>query len=181
VSGGLSIVAAGRRSLKDGVSYVFSFGGHADLPRVLKYLCTGIEPMPSGRLRLKAEAGDDAADQPFVRPPHDYGAAVILLGVADRVVPAPQVEPLRAAVRRYLDASALDTNVDREKAAREFDALRQVAKTMREPSATLLRYVNDRDVVHLGARLLPVLGTIGNLPALSESKSPKPAVPVFLL
>jgi dienelactone hydrolase len=180
-SGGLSIVAAGRASLKDRVSYVFSFGGHADLPRVLKYLCTGIEPMPSGRVRLTAEAGDDRADQPFIRPPHDYGVAVILLGVAERLVPAAQVAPLRAAVRRYLDASALDTNVDKDKAAREFEALRQTAKTMREPSATLLRYVNDRDVVHLGARLLPVIGSLANPPALSESRSPKPAVPVFLL
>ena len=37
-SGGLSLVAAGRPSLKDHVNYVFSFGGHADLPRVLRYL-----------------------------------------------------------------------------------------------------------------------------------------------
>jgi dienelactone hydrolase len=173
-SGGLSIVAAGRPSLKDHVAYVFSFGGHADLPRVLHYLCTGIEPMPSGRVGLQA-------NEQFVRPPHDYGVAVMLLGLADRLVPAAQVEPLRAAVRRYLNASALDTNVDKERAAREFDALRQTAKTLREPSATLLRYVNDRDVVHLGARLLPLIGTFANNPALSPSRSPKPAVPAFLL
>src|SRR5204863_9689283 len=41
-SGGLSVVAAGRPSLQGHVAYVFSFGGHADLPRVLKYLCTGL-------------------------------------------------------------------------------------------------------------------------------------------
>src|SRR5205814_9045829 len=45
-SGGLSIVAAGRASLADRVSYVFSFGGHDDLGRVLRYLCTGAEPYP---------------------------------------------------------------------------------------------------------------------------------------
>jgi len=181
-SGGLSIVAAGRTSLTDHVAYVFSFGGHADLPRVLRYLCTGSEPMPRGRIPLKAEAGaEHSANQPFVLPPHDYGVAVMLLALADRLVPPAQVEPLRAAVRRYLSASALDSNVDKEKAAREFDALRQTAKTMKEPSATLLRYVNDRDVVHLGARLLPLVGAYGSDPALSVSKSPKPTVPIFLL
>jgi dienelactone hydrolase len=52
---------------------------------------------------------------------------------------------------------------------------------MREPSATLLRYVNDRDVVHLGARLLPLVSAYGSDPALSASRSPKPTVPIFLL
>src|SRR6266513_2028696 len=42
-SGGLSIVAAGRASLANRLSYVLSFGGHDDLPRVLRYLCTGSE------------------------------------------------------------------------------------------------------------------------------------------
>ena len=179
-SGGLSIVAAGRPSLKDHLAYVFSFGGHADLPRVLRFLCTGIEPMPAGRIRLQADATTDE-DQPFVRVPHDYGLAVVLLNVASRLVPAAQVDPLRAAIRRYLYASQLDSNVDRPGAAREFDALRQLARTLREPSATLLRYVTDRDVVHLGARLLPVVGAYGTEPALSESRSPKPSAPVFLL
>src|SRR6185503_15510894 len=40
-AGGMSIVAAGRRSLHDKLAYVVSFGGHADLPRVLHYLATG--------------------------------------------------------------------------------------------------------------------------------------------
>jgi dienelactone hydrolase len=185
-SGGLSIVAAGRTPLADHVAYVFSLGGHDDLPRVLRYLCTGSEPYPPGRVQLKAEADPSAAasgsaGQPFVRPPHDYGVAVILLGTAERLVPPAQVEPLRAAIREYLYASALDTNVDKDGASREFDKLKHVAATMREPSATLLRYVNNRDVVHLGARLLPYIGAYGGSPALSVSKSPKPSAPVFLL
>src|SRR5207237_5282780 len=49
-----------------------------------------------------------------------------------------------------------------------------------EPSATLLRYVLARDVVHLGARLLPLVGG-RTADALSVSKSPRPGVPVFLL
>jgi len=186
-SGGLSIVAAGRASLIDHVSYMFSLGGHDDLPRVLRFLCTGIEPYPPGRLVVQAETGpagsgaDHGASQPFVRAPHDYGVAIILLGTAERLVPRAQVEPLRAAIRQYLLASALDTNVDKAAAAQEFDKLKRLASTLREPSATLLRYVNNRDVVHLGARLLPYLSAYGGSPALSVSKSPKPSAPAFLL
>jgi dienelactone hydrolase len=171
-SGGLSMVAAGRPSLRDKIAFVFSFGGHDDLPRVLRYLCTGQEKLPGQQL---------TGEQVLTRPPHDYGVAVILLGVAERVVPPAQVEPLRAGVRRYLWASALDGGVDKAKAQAEFDAVRALAKTLPQTSATLLREVVDRDVVHLGARLLPYVGFYGGAPALSASKSPKPSVPVFLL
>jgi dienelactone hydrolase len=176
-SGGLSIVAAGRPSLTDHVSYVFSFGGHDDLTRVLRYLCTGTAPFPHQPVRL----AQDTSEAEFTRPPHDYGVAVILLGAADRLVPAAQVAPLRAAVLRYLLASALDSNVDKERAAKEFEALRAVEKTLPQPSATLLRYVNDRDVIHLGARLLPYVTRYAGDPALSVSKAAKPSAPVFLL
>jgi dienelactone hydrolase len=176
-SGGLSVIAAGRPSMKDRAAFVFAFGGHDDLPRVLRYLCTGIEERPGAKVRLRA---DNAADEPFVRAPHDYGVAVILLGIADRVVPPAQVGPLRAAVRRFLWASHLD-RVDKAEANREFAALRDVAKRLPEPAATLMRYVNDRDVVHLGPKLLPYVRYYGGDPALSLSRSPKPSVPVFLL
>ena len=72
-AGGLSIVAAGRPSLANKVALVLSLGGHGELPRTMRYLCTGIEP--DGQQR----------------PPHDYGVVIILLGVADRVVPPDQV------------------------------------------------------------------------------------------
>jgi len=176
-SGGLSVIAAGRPSMKDRAAFVFAFGGHDDLPRVLRYLCTGIEERPGAKVRLRA---DKAADEPFVRAPHDYGVAVILLGIADRVVPPAQVGPLRAAVRRFLWASHLD-RVDKAEANLEFAALRDVAKRLPEPAATLMRYVNDRDVVHLGPKLLPYVRYYGGDPALSLSRSPKPSVPVFLL
>ena len=55
-SGGFSVVAAGRPSMADRVAFVFSFGGHADLPRVLRYLCTGVEPRPGNQVRLRAPA-----------------------------------------------------------------------------------------------------------------------------
>jgi len=160
-SGGLSIVAAGRPALRDRVGFVLSFGGHDDLPRVLRFLCTGID-------------GEER------RAPHDYGVAVILLGIADRVVPPGQVEALRSAVRRYLWASHLD-RVDKPQADRDFAALRALALTLPEPAATLLRDVNDRNVADLGPRLLPYIGEYGEAPALSPSRSRKPSADVFLL
>jgi dienelactone hydrolase len=175
-SGGLSIVAAGRPSLAGRVAYVLSLGGHDDLARVLRYLCTGREPrsMPDVQLGLPG------TDRELVLPPHDYGVAVILLALADRVVPAAQVERLRAGVRQYLWASALDGGVDKARAPAEFEAVRTLSRSLPEPSATLLRYVLARDVAHLGARLLPSIGS--SVPnALSVSKSPKPTVPIFLL
>lgn len=173
-SGGLSLVAAGRPSLDGRVAYVFSVGGHGDLPRVLEYLCTGVAP---DRANLLAPPGPDRP----LPPPHDYGVAIVLLGVADELVPTRQVEPLRAAVRRYLWASALDGGIDKAQAPREFAAVRAMTKTLPEPSATLLNYVVDRDVVHLGPRLRPYLRSYGGDPALSVSRSPKPTAPVFLL
>jgi dienelactone hydrolase len=193
-SGGLSVIAAGRPALRDRVAYVLSFGGHDDLPRVLRYLCTGFETGP-GRLMpdaigaqtrpgvaaaVSSAAPSGAGEPGGYRRPHDYGVAVILLGVADRIVPPEQVEPLRTGVRRFLWASHLD-RVDKPQADREFEALRALARQLPEPSATLLGYVNDRDVVHLGARLLPFIGFYGTDASLSPSKSPMPDAPVFLL
>ncbi len=177
-SGGLSIVAAGRAPLRDRVAFVFSLGGHDDLVRVLRYLCTGQEPRPVPKVQLASASG---TPDPFVMPPHDYGVAVILLAIADRVVPASQVDRLRAGVREFLWASALDGGVDKQSAPAAFERVRDTIRQLPEPSATLLRYVSDRDVIHLGARLLPLLGSQGSEPALSVSKSPKPTAPVFLL
>ena len=83
-------------------------------------------------------------------------------------------------MRRFLRASSLD-QVDKPRAEREFAALRVLARDLPEPSRTLLEYVNDRDVAHLGPRLLPYIALYGDAPALSASRSPKPSAPVFLL
>jgi dienelactone hydrolase len=177
-SGGLSIVAAGRPSLRDRLLYVFSFGGHDDLRRVLEYLCGGVAPdapradarADDGRFGVMSDAG----------PPHDYGVAVLLLNVVERVVPAHQVEPLQSAVRRFLVASYLD-RFDKQAASREYAALREVAATLPEPAASLLGYVNDRDVARLGPLLYPHIWAYADAPALSPSRSPSPVAPVFLL
>ena len=160
--GGLSIVAAARPAIRSHVAFVMAFGGHADLPRTLKYLCTGIQP--------------DGA----IRPPHDYGLAIVLLGAADRVVPATQVTPLREAILTFLEASRLDM-VDKAKAQVEFDRAKALETALVEPSRTYMDYVNKRDVAHLGPILLPHVAELGSDPALSPSKSPAPSSPVYLL
>jgi pimeloyl-ACP methyl ester carboxylesterase len=170
-AGGLSMVAAGRPSIRDRLAFVFSFGGHGDLPRVLRYLCTGLEPLRP----------DDPAGTPaHVRPPHDYGVAVILVGIADRMVPPAQVEPLRRGVVTFLTASQLDP-IDKAKAAIVFEEARAIATQLPEPAASLMKAVNSRDVKGLGARLLGVLEGIEYPDSLSPDHSAPPRAPVFLL
>lgn len=161
-AGGLSIVAAGRPALKARVAAVLSLGGHGELPRTLRYLCTGIQ-----------------ADG-TVRPPHDYGVVIILLGVADRVVPGDQVPPLREALLTFLDASRLDL-IDKARSAAEFERARALAAMLPEPARTLMDYVNGRDVGRLGPILLPHVTTLGGPLALSPAESPLPIAPVYLL
>jgi dienelactone hydrolase len=164
-AGGLSIVAAGRPSIRDKVAYVVSFGGHGDLARVLTYLATG-----------------EAVQAPGVvtHPPHDYGVAVILYAAADRVVPPEQVAALRQAIGTFLLASQL-TLVNMDKANAMFQKARDMVKGLPEPSATLLTYVNDRNVKALGPILAPHLELEAD-PAASPEQAPlPPAAPVFLL
>ena len=161
-AGGLSIVAAGRPALRDHVAVVLSLGGHGDLPRTLRYLCTGI--LADGTRR----------------PPHDYGVVIILLGVAHLMVPAEQVPPLREAVLTFLEASRLDL-VDKAQSAAQFERARVLAAVLPEPARTLMHYVNERDVDHLGPILLPHVAVLGGDPTLSPALSPPPLAPVFLL
>jgi dienelactone hydrolase len=171
-AGGLSIVAAGRPSIRDHIAYVFSFGGHGDLPRALRYLCTGIEPHAPG---------DPPDRPPHYRAPHDYGVAVILLGVADRMVPPDQVAALRHGVETFLTASQL-TLVDMARARIVYNESKAIAAQLPEPSATLMKLVNDRNTKALGARLLPIVTDSGVYPpSLSPESSPLPSAQVFLL
>ena len=164
-AGGLSIVAAGRPSIRDNVAYVVSFGGHGDLGRVLKYLATGEAVQAEGVV---------------THPPHDYGVAVIMYAAADRVVPPEQVAGLRDGIRTFLLASQL-TLVNMDQANATFQKARDMVKGLPEPSATLLTYVNDRNVKALGPILVPHLGLEAD-PAASPERAPSPpAAPVFLL
>lgn len=178
-SGGLSLVAAGRPALRDKVSFVMSFGGHGDLPRVLRYLCSGqAQAHPSA----EAIAAVNGAEPLTTKPPHDYGVAVVLLGLADHVVPAEQVEPLRNGIRLFLEASSL-TLVDMTKAEDAFVRARDYERTLDEPARTLMHHVNERAVDKLGPILMPVLDQAQGIldPALSPERSPVTNATVFLL
>ncbi|MBW8895982.1 MAG: hypothetical protein JF613_07340, partial [Acidobacteria bacterium] len=161
-AGGLSIIAASRESLRDRVAFVMSFGGHGDLPRTLRYLCTGIQPDGTHR------------------PPHDYGVVIILLSVVDQVVPPDQVEPLRKVIGTYLDASRLDL-VDKNESWNTYQRARAMTASLPEPAKTLMGYVNDRDVGHLGPILLPHVTEIGDDRMLSPAREAAPRAPVYLL
>lgn len=166
-SGGLSIAAAGRDSIREHVSFVVSLGGHGDLRRVMRYLATGEEPHVDGVT---------------IHPPHDYGVAVILNCLADRgVVPIEQAPALREAINTFLRGSQA-TVVSEAHAAPLFAQARAMADALPEPSRTYMRYVNDRNVKQLGAVLVPHLNQLGaDDPALSPELAPPPSAPAFLL
>lgn len=161
-SGGLSIVAAGRPALRDRVAFVFSFGGHASLPRVLRYLATGRHP-----------------DGP-VPPPHDYGNVVLLMNVAPMLVPEAQVVPLRASVGRFLHASHL-AMFDKTRAAQAFAEAEAMEAPLPDAARHLMHLVNTRNAGELGRTMLPHLDRDDFEAALSPERSPAPTAPVFLL
>lgn len=161
-SGGLAIVAAGRPRLRDDVAFVFSFGGHASLPRVLRYLATGTHP-----------AGP-------VAPPHDYGGVVLLMNAAELLVPDAQVGPLREGIARFLHASHV-AMFDEPRAAREFEEALAYERTVPAEARRLLHLVNTRDTVEIGRVLLPHVLRRPDDAALSPELAAPPVAPVYLL
>jgi pimeloyl-ACP methyl ester carboxylesterase len=107
-------------------------------------------------------------------------AGIVLLNVADQVVPSDQVEPVRQAVRLFLEASYLRPR-DPGQAERDMRALRAAAGALPDPAAMLVRLLLDGDVAHLGPRLLPYVDAHASAPALSPARSPAPSAPVFLI
>lgn len=161
-SGGLALVAAGRESLRHHLDIVLSVGGYGDLPRALRYLCTG--QLPDGTTRT----------------PHDYGLAVIALAAAPRLVPADQVVVLESGIRTFLEAS-LDDSPTGERATPLIAAARGAAAGMPEPARGILTDILDRNVARVGALLLPLLDDLGQDPALSPDRSPITDAPVFII
>jgi dienelactone hydrolase len=167
-AGGLSIAAAGRPAIRERVAFILSFGGHGDMPRVMRYLATGQAPQVSGLA---------------THPPHDYAVSVILYGLADKgVVPSDQVAALREGIKTFLLASQL-TLVSMDQANAMFAKAREMAKALPEPSRTFMNYVNDRAVDKLGPTLVPFLDQLGaSDPALSPQRAAEPpAAAVYLL
>jgi hypothetical protein len=174
-------VAAGRESIRQKVAFILSFGGHGDLARVMHYLCSG--QVLGDIERAKRSSAVSGASHVEVHPPHDYGVAVVLLSLADRVVPADQIEPLSRGIDGFLLASSLDMT-DKPAATREFARMREYAETLPEPARTLMGYVNDRAVDKLGPILLPVADALKDhpaMPSLSPERAEPPAAPIFLL
>jgi dienelactone hydrolase len=161
-AGGLALVAAGRPSLDGKLTLVAALGTHGDLPRAMRYLCTG------------------ALDNGTVVAPQDYGATVILLAGLRHFVPPDQTEALRHAIMTFLDASSYDTT-DKPRAAALFADARRLGDALPEPARTVMSWVNNRDVTTLGPQLLPYLEELGGDAALSPERSPATHVPVFLL
>lgn len=167
-AGGLSVAAAARPTIRDRLAFVLSFGGYADLPRVMRYLATGEE---------------ESVGPLHAPPPHDYGVAVILYALADRgMVPPEQVRPLRDGIRTFLLASQ-QAMTDRDLSERTFTQARAYAATLPEPARTLMNDVNDRAVKKLGPILVPFLHQLGaDSPSLSADRGTAvPSAPIYLL
>jgi dienelactone hydrolase len=180
-SGGLSIVAAGRDSIKDRVAFVMSFGGHGDLARAMHYLTTG--EVLGDLEKAKNSSAVLGADHVGVHPPHDYGLAVTLLNLADRVVPPEQVAALSKGIDGFLLASSLAVT-DPPKAIPVFEEMKAYQQTLPEPSRTYMQYVNDRAVDKLGPILSPVADALKDhpaMPSLSPERATPPTAPIFLL
>jgi len=161
-AGGLAIVAAGRPSLADRLTAVVSIGGHGDLPRVLRFLATGELPGHGHRA------------------PNDYAVAVLLVSVADRLVPPAQVDDLRTAMLAFLDAA---TAVDSQPgvAPALFANVSAFAATLPDPAGAVMRDILERRTTAIDRRVLPWLDELGTDPALSPERSPLPTVPMFLI
>ena len=161
-AGGLALVAAGRRGMPERLTAVVSLGGHADLPRAMAYACTG--RLPDGTLRA----------------PHDYGVVLALRAAVARLVPKDQVVALDRAVVTFLDASSY-ASLDQTRSAELFADARQQEAALPEPARTLMHYVNEREVLPLGARVLPFVEQLGGDPALSPERSPATTAPTYIL
>ena len=160
--GGLALVAAGRPGLAGRLDLVVSIGGYGDLPRVLRYLCTGV--LPDGSYR----------------EPHDYGLAVVAYAAVDRLVPPEQAGPLARGIRTFLDAS-LEAGRGRPEAAGLLADARAQADALSEPARRILQGVIVRDREYVGRLLEPWTDELAAVPGLSPERSAATGAPVFLL
>jgi pimeloyl-ACP methyl ester carboxylesterase len=161
-SGGLSVVAAGRPSVRDHLAFVLSLGGHGDLLRTLDVLGGGV----------LGETPDVEADV--------FGLAIIVANVADRVVPPDQVAPLREWAITFLEAAHLPFEEDARR-RQLFRRADELGAALPEPAATLMRYAREENVAALRPLLVEEVRQRAGQPALSPEHSPPPSAPVYLL
>ncbi len=124
-AGGLSVVAAGAPRCATRSPTCSRLAATA-----ISRACCATCARASSRCRPMHRPGTP----PHFRAPHDYGVAVILLGLADRIVPPDQVAPLRHGIETFLTASQL-TLVDMNQATATFKKSQAIAATLPEPSA----------------------------------------------
>ena len=161
-AGGLALVAAGRPGMSELITAFFALGSHADLPRVIRYLC--LDP-------------NAAKDLP---PPHDYGAALMLRTSASLMVPPDQAAALDRAVTVFLDASSAETT-NKAESDRLFAEARAAETQLPEPARSLMHGVNARNLAAFGPQLAPFAEQVGGDAALSPLRSPATQTRVFLL
>jgi dienelactone hydrolase len=161
-AGGLTLVAAGRPGVSDRLTSVFALGAHADLPRVLRYLCGEGTPAtlpPAARLWRSAVFSASRS--------HTW---------------CPRNRSRRSTtpwLRSSMRPSAEGMNPARAKQL--FEGARAEEAALPEPSHTLMRAVNARDVRTLGRALGSFAEEVGGAPELSPARSPATSARVFLL
>ena len=132
-AGGLSVVAAGRPALRDHVAYVFSFGGHGDLQRVLRYLCSGSsraspESLPTLR--------NTSAHRTTTAWPSSCSSSRIAWCLPNRS------DACGHGIETYLTASQL-TLVDMTRAKAVYEDSKRIGASLPEPSRTLMQMVHQ--------------------------------------
>jgi dienelactone hydrolase len=154
-AGGLSLLVAGDPDVGKHLSWVASVGGHHDLARVLRFFVDNRVETPRGLVPKQA---------------HEYGLLVLAYDNLDRLVPEPDREHVREALRAWL-------HEDRA-AARAFAA----SATSPEAQRLFARLESHR-LDELGADLRAVIGERGEaLERLSpRGKLGRIPCPVYLL
>jgi dienelactone hydrolase len=154
-AGGLSLLAAGDPEVGPHLSWVASVGGHHDLSRVLRFFVDNRVETPRGIVPKQA---------------HEYGVVVLAYDNLDRLVPEPEREPARDALRAWLHEDRATAHA--------------LAERMTSPEARLLfARLESHRLGELGADLRTVIGDRAeSLEHLSpRGKLARITCPVYLL
>jgi pimeloyl-ACP methyl ester carboxylesterase len=148
-AGGLGLCAAGRPNLTHRLSGILVFGGYGNLDRVLAYLATGNLP-EGGQL-----------------PPHLYGQAVVARRMANELVPAQEVEPLREALKLFLQ----------ERQTEFASAVPHLPPQAKVIASLCLNW----DSKGMCERLYPIAAKVHTDARVSPEMNPRPDCPLYFL